>query len=247
MYQSIQDNVAELNRANKELQENKDRLVRSEKLAAVGEMSAMVAHAIRNPLTAIGGFARRLQKREAANAATCKYLKIMVEEIDRLEVLLTEILDFVRPRELSTQPRCINELLESTFAILVEEFRARDIAAFKEYAPDLPPVDVDWDQFKEVFLNMFRNSMDAMPEGGTITVSTLVEDQWVKITIADTGMGIAQNDTEKIFHPFFTRKSKGSGLGLAVSNQIVSDHGGYINLRNEVLAGAIFDIYLPIP
>ena len=247
LYQSIQDKVAELNRAYQELQENKDRLVRSEKLAAVGEMSAMVAHAIRNPLTAIGGFARRLQKRESANAATYKYLKIMVEEIDRLEVLLNEILDFVRSRELNTQPRCINELLENTFAILAEEFGARDIAAFKEYAPDLPQVSVDGDQIKEVFLNMFRNAMDAMPDGGTLTVSTLVEDQWVKVTIADTGLGIAQNDTEKIFHPFFTRKSSGSGLGLAVSNQIVSDHGGYINLRSNVLAGAVFDIYLPIP
>jgi signal transduction histidine kinase len=88
--------------------------------------------------------------------------------------------------------------------------------------------------------------MDALPDGGTITVSTIVEDQWVKITIADTGMGIAQSDTEKIFHPFFTRKSRGSGLGLAVCNQIVSNHGGYINLRDDVLAGAIFDIYLPI-
>ena len=246
LYQSIQDKVAELNRAYQELEDNKDRLVRSEKLAAVGEMSAMVAHAIRNPLTAIGGFARRLQKKEAANATTYKYLKIMVEEIDRLEVLLTEILDFVRPRELYVQPRCINELLENIFEILVEEFRARDIAALKEYAPDLPQVSVDGDQFKEVFLNMFRNSMDALPDGGTITVSTIVEDQWVKITIADTGMGIAQSDTEKIFHPFFTRKSRGSGLGLAVCNQIVSNHGGYINLRDDVLAGAIFDIYLPI-
>jgi PAS domain S-box-containing protein len=245
LYRSIQDKVDELNRAYQELQENKDRLVRSEKLAAVGEMSAMVAHAIRNPLTAIGGFARRLQKREAANATTYKYLKIMVEEIDRLEVLLTEILEFVRPRELNIKSRCINELLANTYEILTEEFRLRDIVVLNEYAPDLPLVSIDGDQFKEVFLNMFRNSMDAMPEGGTITVSTQVEDQWVKITIADTGMGIAQSDTEKIFNPFFTRKSRGSGLGLAVCNQIVSGHGGYINLRSEVLAGAIFDIYLP--
>ena len=247
LYRSIQDKVTELNRAYQELQENKDRLVRSEKLAAVGEMSAMVAHAIRNPLTAIGGFARRLLKQEPANAATYKYIKIIIDEIDRLEMLLTEILDFVRPRELKLLPRQINEILDHTIEIFAEQFSLRDIVAYKEFAPDLPPVLVDSGQFQEVLFNMLRNSMDAMPNGGTITLSTLQEDQWIKITIADTGIGISQSDTEKIFHPFFTRKSRGSGLGLAVCNHIISEHGGYINLRSDIATGAVFDIYLPIP
>ncbi len=247
LYRSIQDKVTELNQAYQELQENKDRLVRSEKLAAVGEMSAMVAHAIRNPLTAIGGFARRLLKHESANAATYKYIKIIIDEIDRLEMLLTQILDFVRPRELKLTPRHITEVLDHTVELFAEQFSLRDIVACKEFAPDLPPVLVDGDQFQEVLFNMLRNSMDAMPNGGTITLSTQQEDQWIKITIADTGVGISQSDTEKIFHPFFTRKSRGSGLGLAVCNHIIAAHGGYINLRTDIASGAVFDIYLPIP
>ena len=203
LYQNIQEKVAELNRAYQELQENKDRLVRTEKLAAVGEMSAMVAHAIRNPLTAIGGFARRLFKKESGNSAINKYLKIIIEEIDRLEVLLNEILDFVRPREPSLRPVCINELLENTLEILGEEFTARTISVIKEYAPDLPQVTVDGDQFKEVFINMLRNAMDAMPGGGTLTVSTQVEDHWVKITFADTGVGISGERCGKNFSSVF--------------------------------------------
>lgn len=247
LYQNIQEKVVELNRAYQELQENKDRLVRTEKLAAVGEMSAMVAHAIRNPLTAIGGFARRLFKKESGNSAINKYLKIIIEEIDRLEVLLNEILDFVRPREPSLRPVGINELLENTLEMLAEEFTSRAITVIKQYAQDIPPVTVDSDQFKEVFLNMLRNAIDAMPDGGTLTVGTLVEDHWVKITFADTGVGISESDAEKIFHPFFTRKSQGSGLGLAMSNQIVAFHGGHITLRKGEAIGATFDIYLPIP
>ena len=247
LYQNIQEKVVELNRAYQELQENKDRLVRTEKLAAVGEMSAMVAHAIRNPLTAIGGFARRLFKKESGNSAINKYLKIIIEEIDRLEVLLNEILDFVRPREPSLRPVGINELLENTLEMLAEEFTSRAITVIKQYAQDIPPVTVDSDQFKEAFLNMLRNAIDAMPDGGTLTVGTLVEDHWVKITFADTGVGISESDAEKIFHPFFTRKSQGSGLGLAMSNQIVAFHGGHITLRKGEAIGATFDIYLPIP
>ena len=245
LYQNIQEKVTELDQAYQELQENKDRLVRTEKLAAVGEMSATVAHAIRNPLTAIGGFARRLLKKDPADNTTNRYLRIIIGEIDRLETLLTEILDFVRPRELNMRGVCINDILEHTLEVLSDELQRRDIVAVKEYAAELPLVNVDADQFKEVFLNMFRNAIDAMPEGGSLTINTLAEDQWVKITLADTGVGISDNDVEKIFHPFFTRKAKGSGLGLAICNQIISFHGGHITLRKNVAAGVIFDIYLP--
>lgn len=106
---------------------------------------------------------------------------------------------------------------------------------------------MDGDQFKEVFINMLRNALDAMPDGGTLTVSTQVDDHWVKITFADTGVGILEDDVEKIFHPFFTRKAQGSGLGLAMSNQIVAFHSGHITLRRGEASGATFDIFLPLP
>jgi signal transduction histidine kinase len=246
LYQNIQEKVTELDQAYQALQENRDRLVRSEKLAAVGEMSATVAHAIRNPLTAIGGFARRLLKREGVSEITNKYLKIIIDEIDRLELLLTEMLDFVRPKDTSVQRVCIHDIVEHTLEILADELKTRNISIQKHYYPDLPMAHIDSDQLEEVFLNMFRNSIDAMPEGGTLTISTFKEDDCIKISLADTGGGIAESDVEKIFHPFFTKKPKGSGLGLAMCNQIVSCHGGRINLRKAVADGAVFDIYLPV-
>jgi PAS domain S-box-containing protein len=246
LYQSIQEKVTELDRAYQELQENRDRLVRSEKLAAVGEMSATVAHAIRNPLTAIGGFARRLLKREAVSENTNKYLKIIIDEIDRLEVLLTEMLDFVRPKEPNIQNIYIHDILEHTLEILADELKSRNIATQKNYLPDVPKARIDSDQLEEVFLNMFRNAIDAMPEGGMLSICTCRESDCIKISVADTGAGIPESDAEKIFHPFFTRKPKGSGLGLAVCNQIISWHGGHIDLRKDSPVGAVFDIFLPI-
>jgi PAS domain S-box-containing protein len=246
LYRNLKEKVTELDSAYQELKENKDRLIRSEKLAAVGEMSATVAHGIRNPLTAIGGFARRLLKKGGDEHFSNKYLKIIIDEIDRLENLLTEILDFVRPKKLHLRSVCIQDLLESTLQIFKFELEKGNIAVTSNLRPNLPMVNIDTDQLKRVFLNIINNSIEAMPDGGKLTITTLVENCWVKIIFADTGMGIDDQDIEKIFHPFFTRKSTGSGLGLAVCNQIVCIHGGHIKLKKQAPSGAIFEIYLPV-
>lgn len=246
LYKNIQEKVMELDRANQELKENRDRLIRSEKLAAVGEMSATVAHGIRNPLVSIGGFARRLLKKETEDSSNKKYLQIIVDEIDRLETILTELLDFVRPRTLKLRSVCLNTMIESVLEVVSLELEKRTIRIDKKLMPELPQLELDPDQFKGILHNLFNNAMDAMPDGGTLKISTEVEAGWIKASIADTGVGIPDDAIEKVFHPFFTSKETGSGLGLAVCNQIVAIHGGHIKLRRQIPQGVIFDIYLPV-
>jgi len=238
-YKNIQKKVVEL-------KESRDRLIRSEKLAAVGEMSATVAHGIRNPLVSIGGFARRLLKKEEENSSNRKYLQIIVEEIDRLETILSELLDFVRPRKLRLKNVRLHSVIENTLKVFSFEFEKKNIKVEKSFLSDLPPLEIDTNQFKRVLHNLFNNAIDAMPDGGILEIATEREDSWVKTSIADTGVGILEDDMEKVFHPFFTSKPTGSGLGLAVCNQIVSIHGGHIKLRRQVPNGVIFDIYLPV-
>lgn len=246
LYENIREKVIELDNANKELKESRDRLIRSEKLAAVGEMSATVAHGIRNPLVAIGGFARRLLKEEKGDGTSRKYLQIIVEEIDRLETILSELLDFVRPKRLNLKDEYLPEILEHALQVFYLELAKRNIKVEKWYQPDLPKLEIDAHQIKRVLHNLFNNAMEAMPDGGVLETKLTMEDSWVTISIADTGTGISEDNAEKVFHPFFTSKPTGTGLGLAVCNQIISIHGGHIKLRMQIPSGVIFDIYLPV-
>jgi|GEM_PF-2745371 len=244
--QSLHQKIAELDAANRELKVNRDRLIRSEKLAAVGEMSATVAHGLRNPLVSIGGFARRLLKKQQADEVSAKYLQIIVDETDRLEVILSELLDFVRPRKLELKSVYLGSVVEDALQGFSAEFVRNGIQIKTSLHPGIPALEIDVDQFRRVLKNLFCNSIDAMSEGGVLYVSTGLEDGQAKISIADTGQGIDDGDIEKVFHPFYTSKPSSAGLGLAVCNQIIAIHGGHIKLQRRLPLGMVFDIYLPI-
>jgi len=245
LIKSIKEKVEELDRANRELKESRDRLIRSEKLAAIGEMSASVAHGLRNPLVSIGGFARRLLKREPEGTPNKKYLQIIVEEIDRLERILIELLDFVRPRTLRIRSVRVHQLLDTCLGELGNELEQRHIHVDKRFSLSEPELQLDAEQMAHVFRTLYRNALDAMPEGGTLTISTACEDGMCRISVADTGAAIPDDDLEKIFHPWFAGRS-GSGLGLAVCNQIVSLHGGTMMPQRAEPLGMVFDVLLPI-
>jgi signal transduction histidine kinase len=244
--QTLQQKITELDAANSELKANRDRLIRSEKLAAVGEMSATVAHGLRNPLVSIGGFARRLLKKEQADEVSVKYLQIIVDETDRLELILTELLDFVRPRKLELKSVHLDSVIEDALKGFAQEFARHGIQVEASFHPGLPPIELDTGQFRHVLQNLFHNSIDAMQKGGVLHISTVLEDGQAKISIADTGTGIDNGDVEKVFHPFFTSKPSSTGLGLAVCNQIIAIHGGHIKLQRRLPFGVVFDIYLPL-
>ena len=242
----LREKITELDDANRELKVNRDRLIRSEKLAAVGEMSATVAHGLRNPIVSIGGFARRLLKKQQADEVSQKYLRIIIDEIDRLEVTLTELLDFVRPRKLELKSVRLGEVVEESLQGFAADFARRGITVKRSIDPGIPALDIDVEQFRRVLQNLFKNSLDAMSEGGVLEVGTSLEDGQAKISIADTGQGVGEGDIEKVFHPFYTSKPNNSGLGLAVCNQIIAIHGGHIKLQRRLPQGLIFEIYLPV-
>jgi signal transduction histidine kinase len=244
--QTLQQKIAELDAANRELKVNRDRLIRSEKLAAVGEMSATVAHGLRNPLVSIGGFARRLLKKQQADEVSAKYLQIIIDEIDRLEVILSELLDFVRPRRLELKSVYLGSVVEEALQGFSAEFVRHGIQVQTSLHPGIPALEIDVEQFRRVLQNLFCNSIDAMSAGGVLHVTTCLEDGQAKISIADTGRGIDDGDIEKVFHPFYTSKPSSAGLGLAVCNQIIAIHGGHIKLQRRLPLGVVFDIYLPL-
>jgi len=246
LYNSLEEKIEELSLANRELSENRDKLIKYERLSVVGEMAAKIAHDIRNPMTAIGGFARRMLKKDMGEEANRHYTQIIVQEVDRLEKILNDLLCFTKPAEPHFAPADINATAKSAFEILSLEGEQHNIAFVERYDVSIPRMYIDADQLRRVFINLYKNAIEAMPAGGTITVSTAMQDREVTVEIADTGMGITEEEMEKIFEPFFTNKATGSGLGLTLVSQIVSSHGGTMEVSRGEPAGTVVSLHLPL-
>jgi signal transduction histidine kinase len=246
LYESLKQKVAELSQANEELSANRDKLIRYERLSVVGEMAAKIAHDIRNPMTAIGGFARRMLKKATADTTTNSYLQIIVHEVDRLEKILGDILSFSKPSAPQLRDADLNQLIGETYAMMAPELEQHRIRVARELDPRLPPVRIDRDQIERVLINLIKNAVEAMPEGGAITASTRLEGRQVRIETADTGPGIAEENLYKIFEPFYTSKATGSGLGLTLAAQIVSSHGGTMEVFRREPSGISIVIVLPL-
>ncbi len=247
LYKSLEGKVEELSNAYNELQENRDKLIRYERLSAVGEVAAKVTHEIRNPMVVIGGFARRILKKDHDGELNRNYVKIIVEEIGRMENILTDILYFAKP----AVPKCdtvdMNRIVRNSIEVLSFETEENNISIEEHLDPNLPMLFIDENQVRRVLINLIQNAIQAMPDGGTITFSTTnEEDQWVIIETADTGVGISDDDMDKLFDAFFSSKSTGSGLGLTVSAQIINNHGGTIEAQKREPKGTIFKIKLPV-
>lgn len=249
LLQSLEEKVIALRQAYMDLKVNRDLLLRAERLSVVGEVAATVAHEIRNPLTSIGGFTRAvlrdLEKSEKSQTNK-RFLTIILEEVKRLEKIVSEILGFARPVTPNYAYNDINDIIEQTFSMMSGEIDENRIVITLDYQKDLPKVWIDEDQFRQVLLNMFRNAVHAMKEGGMLSVITKQENEYVKIFIADTGEGIPKEHKDKLFNAFFTTKSTGSGLGLTVSSQIIKNHGGTIEVESSQGEGSTFTITLPI-
>ena len=246
LYKSLREKVEELSNAYNELQVNRDKLIRYERLSAVGEVAAKVTHEIRNPMVAIGGFARRILKKDSDGELNRNYLKIIVEEIGHLENILTDILYFAKPAMPSCSAVDLNGIVGGIIEMLAVEMEEHTICIERHLDAHIPLLSLDENQIRRVIINLMRNAMQAMPDGGTITVSTVHENQWVMVEIADTGIGISDDDIDKLFDAFFSSKSTGSGLGLTVSAQIINNHGGSIEVNRREPKGTVFIIKLPL-
>ncbi|MFQ5861684.1 MAG: GAF domain-containing protein [Candidatus Brocadiales bacterium] len=229
----------------RQLTETQEKLLRSERLVAMGEIASYVAHEIRNPLVTIGGFARSIERLSTENEKIHTSSKIIVQEVKRLEKILDNIREFSKPAEPRKTEVHINNLMEDTLALTERYLGEMGITVHKELGHNLPEALVDPAQMKQVFLNLIKNAVESMPEGGTLTVKTCVEDNSIKIDFADTGEGIPPEVIGKLFTPFFTTKTAGTGVGLAVSHKIIDDHEGTLSVSSAAGRGSVFSILLP--
>jgi two-component system, NtrC family, sensor histidine kinase HydH len=243
---SLQRTTTELNAVYQELQQNFERMKRSERLYAIGQLSAGLAHEVRNPLASIGGAAAILRKNSGSEERRQEFLEIIEKECLRLNRLLTNFLEFARPRPPQYQLAEVGPILESVVDLAAHAVGRQPIQLRTDTKPDVPAIACDPEQIKQVLLNLTINSLQAMPDGGEIVLSTRVDGARVVIEVKDQGPGISPENLDRIFDPFFTTKDAGTGLGLSVAHQIVSQHGGILNAKNNFDRGATFSLSMPI-
>jgi signal transduction histidine kinase len=229
----------------RELRESQDRLLRSERFAAVGEAAAYVSHEIKNPLMVIGGMIRQLQRRFGEEQAAQEKFTIVVDEVKRLENFLGDLRDFTRPAAPVMQKVDINQVIREVEALMQEAATEKGINITDALHQDLPLVEADRNQVKQVLVNLIKNGMEAIAGEGRITLATGVTEGQIWFSVQDTGKGIDPESLAKIFNPFFTTKDKGTGLGLAVINKIVIDHQGTIEVESTPGEGSTFTVKLP--
>ncbi|KAF0146309.1 MAG: sensor histidine kinase [Nitrospirae bacterium] len=226
-----------------ELNNLREKLVAAERMAALGEVAAKVAHEIRNPLVSVGGFARRLEKKLDGNLK--EYAGIIAKEVGRLENILKEILGFVKEARLARESVDINRIINDIISLVEADLKERGIMLLKDLG-ETPLVFMDPNRGKEALLNIFNNAIQALTTQGTIAVKTYATEDSVVVEISDTGPGIDEKDLPFIFSPFYTTKASGTGLGLAITNRIIEEHKGRIEVESITGIGTTFRVFLPL-
>jgi two-component system, NtrC family, sensor histidine kinase HydH len=228
-----------------ELLESQERLLRSERFAAVGEAAAYVSHEIKNPLMVIGGLANQVERRLPEDLPAQEKLRIIQNEVKRLESFLGELRDFLRPAQPCRKEMDLNRVIRDVQTLMEEVIQEKGIRMETRLDPNLPPIQADPNQMEQVLLNLLKNALEATEDQGVIRVSSGHEDGEVWFAVQDTGKGMPEDVQEKIFHPFYTTKQKGTGLGLAVINKIITDHRGAITVDSAAGSGSTFTVRLP--
>jgi two-component system, NtrC family, sensor histidine kinase HydH len=238
--------VEQLAEANRNLQEAEAAVRRSERLVALGQLSAGLAHELRNPLGTVKASAELLAKQvEPDNEVAREMAGFISSEVDRTNALVTRFLDFARPLALRLEKTDLAQMIDQAVAEVGKHAPPFDIAIYKNYSPDIPPFLLDGQLMERVIYNLLLNAAQASRPGGSIAVKTRQFDDTVEIAVIDRGSGIDPKHLENIFNPFFTTKSSGTGLGLAIVSKIVDEHDGKITVESESGAGTVFRVYLP--
>jgi signal transduction histidine kinase len=242
----------ELESAYEILKQRQEQLVRSEKMAALGQLSAGIAHEIRNPLTSIKIFIQSLEKEIDLDENQEEDFRIIMKEIDRINENITRFLNFARPEEPLFQEIKISSLVKDTINLLAAKLKSTGIRPDISLPDDQPRVNGDSKQLSQVFLNLFLNAVEAMPQGGILTIRSAVKvnpdnhKEFLQLVIKDTGHGISEKDQPYLFDPFFTTKAGGTGLGLSIAYSIIQKHNGCIEVESELGKGSSFIVSLPI-
>jgi PAS domain S-box-containing protein len=234
-----------------------DRLRRSDRLAAVGELAAGLAHEIKNPLTSLLTFSRHLSRRFEDAEFRHKFLSVVPRELERINTIVERLLELARPARLTFKPHRVPALLERVLELYGDRLDAQSVRVVRDWRRDVPVLWADQEALYRALVNLVANALDAMPRGGTLALrvgwnepdtlsGTRTSARRLAIEVEDSGSGIAPTDLDRVFNPFFSTKESGTGLGLALTQKIVEDHGGSIDVRSVPGAGALFRIVLPL-
>lgn len=218
-----------------------------ERLSIMGETAAVVAHELRNPLVAIGGFARTLHRSLAEGDPHRQYAAIITEEVARLERIIHDLLDFIRPKKILRKLVVIDELVAETVRVHERKMGEQGVVLALDLQAPGVLARINPGEIQQVMQNLVVNAMQAMAGGGRLVVLTRLQTGGVRVEVCDEGPGVPESAKSKLFTPFFTTKPTGSGLGLAISSQIVKGHGGVLACQNAPGGGAIFTFTLPLP
>jgi two-component system sensor histidine kinase HydH len=243
---ALRETAAQLAHVYAELQQNFERMKRTERLYALGQLSAGLAHEIRNPLASIEGATAILLREPPSEERRLEFLEIIQKECRRLNRLLTNFLNFAKPAAPEYRTIALEPVIDSVIALAEHTVRRNQILLRKEMPENLPAVECDPEQLKQVLLNLTINSIQAMPEGGEIVLGARQKGRNIAIEVRDQGSGISEQDMERIFDPFFTTKETGTGLGLSVAHQIASGQGGVLSGMRNPDHGMTFTLELPL-
>jgi two-component system, NtrC family, sensor histidine kinase HydH len=248
--QAVAEKLAE---ANRDLEEAEAQVRRSDRLAALGQLTAGLAHELRNPLGTLKTSAELLERKVAAEDEIAREMAgYITQEVDRINSLITRFLDFARPRNLRLEKSDVHQMLDRAIARFDHEKTgaAASVTVFKNYSPDVPSVLLDTELMEHVITNLLSNAAQASPAGAVVTVKTRLADtaegRKAEIAVIDRGSGIDPKHLENIFNPFFTTKAEGVGLGLAIVSKIVDEHSGQITVESTLGEGSVFRVYLPV-
>lgn len=229
-----------------ELLETQEKLIRSERFAAIGEAAAHISHEIKNPLIVMGGFARQVRRTLPGDGKEAKKLALIEEEALRLQAMLEEVRDFTRPSTPKLLQKDLNATVWETAMLMEGDLESRGITLTTALGTSLIAAVHDPNQIRQVLLNLIKNAAEAMTAGGRVTLSTRRNGRMAEVEVRDTGPGLTPEQAKRAFHPFYTTKEQGTGLGLSVCYRIMRDHGGDIRLESQPGKGCLFTISLPL-
>lgn len=245
-----QDEIGDLtiafNQMTQELKQSRNKLIQAERLATAGKMSASFAHEIRNPLSSMRMLSQMLLQKPELTDDQTKSLQYILEEIGRIDTIVKGLMDFARPASLNLNSHSLDITLQSVLSLMEANLTHHQIRLVIDFSPNIPEFNFDADKLKQAFMNIVLNAMEAMPQGGTLTVSTFQQEDNVCIRLTDTGVGISAEDIEHLFEPFFTRKDKGTGLGLANVKRVLDEHGGTVEIESTLGEGTTVMLCFPL-
>jgi two-component system, NtrC family, sensor kinase len=245
---SFNQMASELKSREEALKSAQSALIQSEKMAAFGQLGAGIAHEVKNPLAGILGYTQLALRKIEKESPIAKQLQIIEKETKRCKGIIENLMKFTRQEKAETAPTDLNQVVEDSVAIVDHQLTINKVKIEKALAADLPKINGNGNQLQQVLMNLMINAQQAMPEGGSVKISTQQSAGRIEIQVTDTGPGIPKEIRQKIFEPFFTTKpvGKGTGLGLSVSYGIIKDHGGQIQVQSEIGKGTTFILTFPL-